>query len=312
MSVRTTGYPIVSQETLTQYMAQYLSTDAGQMTAAQFAAAGVKSYFLQNPIEDDIAADVAAYIAANPPANGQNATAAQVQQAVDAFYAANPDAVQTPAELAAAVAAYLIANPPQPGATGPAGQNATAAQVAQAVAEYINANPLTSAINSAVAAYFAANGGNMKGAKGDAGTSFLTGSGAPATALGNVGDYYIDTTADRLYGPKASTGTIWPAVVPLGDRYVGTATVSQTAAVAISAGVRSVNATVVPAAGQPSVVAGDDVVLVPVTLPAGYMIQPTARVTTANIVPVSLIAPLLAIGGSYSFQVAVYVKTRLT
>jgi hypothetical protein len=37
----------------------------------------------------------------------------------------------------------------------------------------------------------------------------LNGTGAPAQSLGNNGDFYLDTAADVLYGPKAN-GT-WPA-----------------------------------------------------------------------------------------------------
>jgi hypothetical protein len=36
----------------------------------------------------------------------------------------------------------------------------------------------------------------------------LNGTGAQASSLGNNGDFYIDTQADMLYGPKA--GGIWP------------------------------------------------------------------------------------------------------
>lgn len=44
-----------------------------------------------------------------------------------------------------------------------------------------------------------------------AGTSntILNGSGAPSVSLGNNGDFYIDVTADCLYGPKASG--VWPS-----------------------------------------------------------------------------------------------------
>jgi hypothetical protein len=45
------------------------------------------------------------------------------------------------------------------------------------------------------------------------GNSLLNGSGAPASALGSNGDFYIDTTAEEIYGPKASGA--WPAGVSL-------------------------------------------------------------------------------------------------
>lgn len=47
------------------------------------------------------------------------------------------------------------------------------------------------------------------GAPGANGNTVLNGSGAPASSLGAVGDFYIDTAAHVLYGPKTSTG--WPA-----------------------------------------------------------------------------------------------------
>ncbi|SHH36178.1 Collagen triple helix repeat-containing protein, partial [Hydrocarboniphaga daqingensis] len=49
------------------------------------------------------------------------------------------------------------------------------------------------------------------GATGPAGsgTSTLSGSGAPDNALGNNGDFYIDTTGKQLYGPKLNDA--WPA-----------------------------------------------------------------------------------------------------
>ena len=52
----------------------------------------------------------------------------------------------------------------------------------------------------------------VPGATGPAGANGNTiryGSGAPASTLGAVGDFYIDDAADVIYGPKASGG--WPA-----------------------------------------------------------------------------------------------------
>ena len=40
------------------------------------------------------------------------------------------------------------------------------------------------------------------------GNAVLNGSGAPADSVGNDGDFYLDTSADVLYGPKA--GGTWP------------------------------------------------------------------------------------------------------
>ena len=43
---------------------------------------------------------------------------------------------------------------------------------------------------------------------GDGGNTVLNGTGAPVSTLGIAGDFYIDTTHNRLYGPKT---TAWPA-----------------------------------------------------------------------------------------------------
>lgn len=47
------------------------------------------------------------------------------------------------------------------------------------------------------------------GPGGGPGSTILNGTGAPGSAAGNVGDFYLDTQARVLYGPKASGG--WPA-----------------------------------------------------------------------------------------------------
>lgn len=46
------------------------------------------------------------------------------------------------------------------------------------------------------------------GPAGASGNTVLNGTGAPATSVGNDGDFYIDTSASVLYGPKA--GGSWP------------------------------------------------------------------------------------------------------
>lgn len=48
----------------------------------------------------------------------------------------------------------------------------------------------------------------QQGPQGPAGSSLLNGSGAPAAAVGNNGDFYIRTDTTCLYGPKA--GGTWP------------------------------------------------------------------------------------------------------
>jgi hypothetical protein len=47
------------------------------------------------------------------------------------------------------------------------------------------------------------------GTNGKDGNTILSGTGAPADSVGNDGDFYLDTSADNLYGPKA--GGSWPS-----------------------------------------------------------------------------------------------------
>jgi hypothetical protein len=47
-----------------------------------------------------------------------------------------------------------------------------------------------------------------QGIQGPAGTTLRSGAGAPSNATGSDGEFYIDTTNDRLYGPKAAG--VWP------------------------------------------------------------------------------------------------------
>ncbi len=56
-----------------------------------------------------------------------------------------------------------------------------------------------------------------QGPAGADGSTVLNGTGAPASTVGNNGDFYLDTAADVLYGPKA--GGTWPAT---GTSLVGT------------------------------------------------------------------------------------------
>lgn len=80
---------------------------------------------------------------------------------------------------------------------------------------------------------------------------------------------------------------------------VGTATITETALLALTAGVRRVN---VPIAGV--VPAGNYIALPASVPPAGYGIM-DAICTANNTLQVSLIAPLLAIGASYSIPIRV-------
>jgi hypothetical protein len=50
---------------------------------------------------------------------------------------------------------------------------------------------------------------NQQGPRGLQGNTVLNGTGVPSASAGNAGEFYIDTSADVLYGPKTSSG--WPA-----------------------------------------------------------------------------------------------------
>jgi hypothetical protein len=56
------------------------------------------------------------------------------------------------------------------------------------------------------------------GAQGPQGTpgldaiNLLSGTVDPASGVGVVGDFYVNTTTGSLFGPKAGTGTVWPVV----------------------------------------------------------------------------------------------------
>jgi hypothetical protein len=61
---------------------------------------------------------------------------------------------------------------------------------------------LKSFFDSAVLVDEASGGG--AGTPGADGKTVLNGSGAPSSGLGTNGDFYIDTTADAIYGPKTA------------------------------------------------------------------------------------------------------------
>lgn len=89
------------------------------------------------PSQEQINAAVAAYLAVHPPQDGTNATPAMVAAAVAAYLTANPPQPGRPptqGEIAAATNAYLTAHPDS--FTGPAGKDATDAQVQSAVQAY--------------------------------------------------------------------------------------------------------------------------------------------------------------------------------
>lgn len=88
-----------------------------------------------------------------------------------------------------------------------------------------------------------------------------------------------------------------PLMTASSAKLLGTVTVTQTAAIALSAGIRSVTLAVSSSLG---IKAGDNLLLFPTgALPAGYALH-NAVATSATALIVYFTAPLLAIGASFS------------
>lgn len=132
------------------------------------------------------------------------------------------------------------------------------------------------------------------GAAGGVGPKGDTGPAGPAGPTGATGPKG-DTGSTGAQGPKGDVGPLG-ATGPSPKVPLGTLTVAQTATlVAITAGVRTLTFT-----GVSGALAGDDLLLFPTAaLPAGYAIH-NVRCPAAGTVEVTMTAPLLAIGASFS------------
>lgn len=129
----------------------------------------------------------------------------------------------------------------------------------------------------------------MRGATGNTGTIEIgtVTSGAPGTSVTVTNRGTPQAAILDIQIPRGMPG-------PSSKVSLGTITLAQNALVAITAGVRTLT---LPLTG---VLAGDDLTIHPVgALPVGYGIL-GATATAANTVQVTLTAPLLAIGASYS------------
>lgn len=134
-----------------------------------------------------------------------------------------------------------------------------------------------------------------KGDKGDKGDVGAQGPGGTTGATGAQGPIGL-TGATGAAGSNASvTSANVQAAVGYSIVYLSNVTISETAVLAISAGVRKVTIT-----GVTGIVAGDRVVLTPVSAtPAGYALADVVA-TAANTLQVTLTVPLIALGASYS------------
>lgn len=222
-----------------------------------------------NATPEQIAMAVDLYLSQNPPKDGQNATPGQISDAVASYLTAHPvrdGANATDAQVQQAAAAYIAAHPPADGKSVEVQVASGYIQARQAGGEWMN---LVS-----VASLAGANGKSVELQK----TS-------TAIQWRQVGGTWAD-----LVLLSAITGPAGPS--PLVN--LGTAIVTQTATIAISAGVRSVTLAV------QGVLKDDNILLFPVaSLPAGYAIH-SAVATAANTIVVTFTAPLLAIGASFS------------
>lgn len=180
----------------------------------------------------------------------------------------DPGQNATDAQVATAVEAWLAANPP---AAGRDGANAAPAQIASAVAAYLAANP------------------PQRGEKGDPG----------APGVGTKGDKGDKGDAGTK-GDKGATGDRGPS----GATLIATVSLSQTAAVAISAGMRAVDVPV------PGLLATDAPFISPATPPpAGYYLYGCAPVS-AGTLRVYFTAPLLALGQTFTIPLRVFALGR--
>lgn len=147
----------------------------------------------------------------------------------------------------------------------------------------------------------------IQGVKGDTGLTGATGSQGPIGVTGSVGATGPkgdqgdagSTGATGIQGPQGIQGPIGltgPAGAAAANpaTLVGTVTVSETAAIALTAGVRKVT---VSATG--AVVGGNYLLFPTGATPANYALADVVCVT-ANQLQVSVTAPLLALGASYS------------
>lgn len=143
----------------------------------------------------------------------------------------------------------------------------------------------------------------IKGDKGDKGDTGAVGPVGPTGPTGPKGDTGA-TGATGPIGPKGDTGATGAtgATGPKGDPagvQLGTITVSETAVIAIVAGVRRVTVTTPTAWG---VAPGQNLAVFPVSVPNSSYAVHDVIATAANTVSVGVTVPLIAVAGSYSIQ----------
>lgn len=102
------------------------------------------------------------------------------------------------------------------GLPGPTGSNGTAAGFGTPAANALPSGSTPTVVASGPDTAKVFTFGIPAGTAGPAGTdgkTILNGAGAPGAGIGAIGDFYIDTTADAIYGPKSGGG--WGSATPL-------------------------------------------------------------------------------------------------
>lgn len=311
---------------IAQAVATYLQAHppaAGQNATPTQIAAAVNDWLTANPpakgeqgiqgipgepgkdaTDTQVAVQVASYMSAHPaPAGpaGQNATDIQVAQAINTYFAAHPvadgksveirvDSGQIQARQTGGQWTNLVSLAALTGATGNPGVDGKQVELqktATAIQWRLTGDTWTDLVLlSAIT--------GPQGAKGDTGNTGSAGSAATITA-GTVTKNAPGTSPTVTNSGNSSAATFnFGLPIGLSGVQVGTVTLAETAIVAISAGVRTLTFTV------SGVIAGEPLEIYPNgSLPNGYGIF-GAIATATNTVQVTLIAPLLAIGASYS------------
>lgn len=246
--------------------------------------------YWDNQDSTEISDAVAAYFLVNPVKDGEDGEDATIEQVADA------------------VASYLQTNPPEPGEKGDPGTT-TWAGITDKPSTFAPAphNHPASDITGLVIQWADVQGKPVSFLPSPHGHSISDVSGlqtALDARLQSVSWAQV-TGKPTTFTPSSHTHVIaditglQPALDARGNTPIGTATVTETALIALTAGVRKVN---VPIAG---VVPNANYALFPTgQTPAGYAIADVVCVN-AGMLQVSVTAPLLALGATYSIPVRV-------
>lgn len=280
---------------------------------------GVKGDPGKDATDAQVSAQVASYLSAHPPAKGDpgnNATDQQVAAAVGTYFLSHPVADGKSVEIQVAGGqiqtrqtggqwSNLISLAALTGATGNPGTNGTnGLNGTNGIdGKQVELQKTSTAIQWRLA------GGTwadlvllsaITGPQGQTGQAGQTGQTGQAGAAATVAAGTVTKNAPGTTPTVTNSGT--PAAakfdfgLPIGlsGVVVGTVTLSESALVVISAGIRILTFTI------SGVVAGEPLLASPnIAMPAGYAVH-TAIATAANTVQVTLSIPALAIGASYS------------